>query len=652
MKYCTECGSSYPNDFQTCPKDQTVLQIASELAPGLVIREKWVVLDKIGAGGMATVYRVKHLAFGTIRAIKVINPSLAEDATFVKRFRAEAVMAQKLQHPNVIRVEDLDTTDDGRPFIVMEYVAGRDLRNLIAQEGTLRIARALDITAQIASALAAAHRLSITHRDIKPDNILMTVAPDGSDVVKVTDFGIAKAREGGAVGALTFGTETGVLIGTPAYMSPEQVMGKRDGVDARSDLYSLCIVLYEMVTGKLPFESDTPLGMALSRLNSQPVPPHQAKPEMNIPRLLSDIVMKALERDREKRFQTADEFISALQRYAVTLAGAKTVVASAPVEEIAAQESSATAAVAPAPESWAEEPVVERLPASVPSVWQAYETAKRFHGSRNFAEAVRWYKAAAEQGHAEAQFELGKLHEEGGDVPEDKAEAARWYRMAAEQGHPRAQVNLGWLYRMGEGVPEDLAEAARWFRKAAEQGDTYGQERLAWMYRKGYGVPKDYEEAARWYRMAAEQGDEDAQNALGFFYAMGRGLPQNDAEAVRWYRAAAEQSHKEAQFNLGECYELGVGVPKDLAEAARWYKMAAEQEHENAKRALRRMAVSSVAPPVSAPVTAPVPAPISRPVPTPKRKWAWGRILLVLYFGSLLVLAVVRLIRFFFFGVQ
>jgi serine/threonine protein kinase len=342
MKICSQCGGSYPNDFQVCPRDQKPLQLSSELAVGMEIRNKWIILGKIGTGGMAKVYRAQHRAFGTIRAIKVIDARLAEDPGFVKRFHAEAVLAQKLDHPNVIRIEDLDTTDDGRPFIVMECVEGRDLRSIIREQGRLPIARALAVTSQVASALAAAHKLGITHRDVKPDNILVVTTPDGQDHVKVTDFGIAKARHGSTAGTYTFGTETGIAVGTPAYMSPEQVLGRSEAIDARSDLYSLCIVLYEMLTGKLPFHSDTPLGMALSRLNEPPTPPQQV-PGVYIPQLLSDVLMKALERDRDRRFQSANELIDVLQSYATASLSASATDAFASNSSYSAKESETTA---------------------------------------------------------------------------------------------------------------------------------------------------------------------------------------------------------------------------------------------------------------------------------------------------------------------
>jgi len=196
MKYCDTCRSAYPNDFSTCPRDQAPLRATADLVPGMVVRGKYEVLEKIGAGGMAAVYKVRHLAFGEIRALKVVAAKLCDDEGFLKRFRTEAVVTRRLQHPNAVRVDDLDVTEDGRPFIVMEHVQGKNLREVIRAEGAFEVARAAAIGKQVASALGAAHALGITHRDIKPDNILLTVGPDGQALAKVLDFGIAKVREG------------------------------------------------------------------------------------------------------------------------------------------------------------------------------------------------------------------------------------------------------------------------------------------------------------------------------------------------------------------------------------------------------------------------------------------------------------------------
>jgi serine/threonine protein kinase len=315
MKHCSKCQLLFADHIQLCPEDGVALRTVDDIEPGMLIRNKYRILARIGAGGMASVFRARHELLNEDRAIKLVLPQYANDKDFLKRFRHEAAVARRLRHENAVWVEDLDQIEDGRPFIAMELLRGRDLRNLIGKEGPFTIERSLALAGQIASALSAAHELGIIHRDIKPDNVFVTLNKRGTETAKVLDFGIAKALEGTIDGAGYTPTKTGMILGTPQYISPEQAMGRSGNqLDGRADIYSLGVVIYEMLTGRLPFESDTPMGMVLHHLNTKPQPPHKLRPELHIPVPVSLLLMKALEKEPAKRFQTAKELVEALQQ--------------------------------------------------------------------------------------------------------------------------------------------------------------------------------------------------------------------------------------------------------------------------------------------------------------------------------------------------
>ena len=223
---------------------------------------------------------------------------------------------------------------------------------------------------------------------------------------------------------------------------------------------------------------------------------------------------------------------------------------------------------------------------------EMFQNGLEHYDKKNYTEAVKWYRKAAEQGNTQAQFNLGYSYEFGQGVTQDYDEAVKWYRKAAEQGHARGQCNLGYCYEKGEGVTKNITEAVKWYRKAAEQGHAIAQNNLGNCYRNGNGVTQDYYEAVKWYRKAAEQAEPYAQNNLGICYYNGEGVTQNYNEAVKWYRKAAEQGHAGAQNNLGVCYENGYGVTKSITEAVKWYRKAAEQGDDTAKDNLKRLGYS------------------------------------------------------------
>ncbi|NMB11853.1 MAG: Stk1 family PASTA domain-containing Ser/Thr kinase, partial [Firmicutes bacterium] len=266
---------------------------------GEVLSNRYEIEDRIGEGGMALVYRAKDRLLHRWVAVKILREQYASDEDFVERFRREAQAAASLSHPNVVNIYDVGEVQNTY-YIVMEYVRGINLKELIRKEGKLTPELSVDIALQVAAALGHAHRNHLVHRDIKPHNILIT--DEGR--VKVTDFGIARA-----VSTSTL-TQTGLVIGSVHYFSPEQARG---GVSSeQSDIYSLGIVLYEMLTGTVPFTGETPIAVALQQLQD-PVPsPRKLDP--SIPKPLEDVILKALAKEPQERFRSAEEFIQALQK--------------------------------------------------------------------------------------------------------------------------------------------------------------------------------------------------------------------------------------------------------------------------------------------------------------------------------------------------
>ena len=313
MLQCPICGRQYPLDVHVCPEDNSPLQADATIADagpvdpliGFTLDDKYRIEARLGIGGMGTVYRARHLLIDRTVAVKVLSQRFVEDDAAQMRFRREAKAAGRLQHQNAVAVTDFGQTSEGYVYIVMELLEGRTLREVLAKEAPLDTARAVALMLQTSAAVAAAHEAGIIHRDLKPANIFIVHNSELPSVVKVLDFGIAKLAtdtlEEDEAHTLT---QVGAMIGTPRYMSPEQCDGAE--LTPASDVYGLGVILYEMLTGIVPFSGSTPLAIAMKHTSEEPRPPRDFV--TSIPPSLEAVVLHALEKAPEKRPQDAAEF--------------------------------------------------------------------------------------------------------------------------------------------------------------------------------------------------------------------------------------------------------------------------------------------------------------------------------------------------------
>lgn len=338
-KICPTCGTEYPASERFCPRDGTALrnQDATADLVGSVIAERYHVMRKLGEGGMGAVYLAEHVKMGRKSAIKVMNPGMSQDPDAIARFNREAANASRMNHPNICAIYDFGETADGLIYLAMEYIEGRSLTDLIRDSGSLPPKRAASILHQTADALQVAHDYGIVHRDLKPDNIMIAKGRDDSDVVKVVDFGIAKAHTSDAQKV----TKTGLVVGTPEYMSPEQLAG--DKLDGRSDIYSLALVGFNMLTGALPFPAQTAQETMIMRLTDDPKTLADMKPEVAWPESLEAVLRKALAREVDDRYRKASDFGREFSAAIETMPA--TIIAEAGTVVLGAKAAAATAAI-------------------------------------------------------------------------------------------------------------------------------------------------------------------------------------------------------------------------------------------------------------------------------------------------------------------
>jgi tRNA A-37 threonylcarbamoyl transferase component Bud32 len=298
---------------------------------GSVLAERYEIVRRIGEGGMGAVYEARHTVIGKRVAVKVLLEKFLEKPELVARLLQEARLASSIGHENIVDVTDFGTTSDGRAFVVMEFLEGESLAQLVIRDAPLPVERSLRIGRQIASALGAAHDKGIVHRDVKPENVYL-VRRGEADYVKVVDFGVSKVvqtREEGPEWQRL--TRTGMVLGTPLYMSPEQARGGED-IDARADIWAVGVLLYECLTGEVPFRAHNYLGVISQVLTEEAVPLSRLRPELGIPTGVESVVMRALEKDRARRYQRMAEFERDLER---VIAGDHNVGLPEPVEPVA-----------------------------------------------------------------------------------------------------------------------------------------------------------------------------------------------------------------------------------------------------------------------------------------------------------------------------
>lgn len=323
MKVCPSCGTTYTADTSFCPEEGTALVPLSD-APAQdvnLVGERlfgdYLLKKKLGEGGMGAVYLAENVAIDQKIAVKVLHAASAQDDETLQRFNREANAIARLTHPNSIRVFIFGKTDDPLIYLAMEYVDGTTLHSTLYENGPFDELRAIGIMRQTLHALSEAHELGVVHRDLKPDNIMLTKFRGVDDFVKVLDFGIAKVSDQGGEKQRKL-TQAGVVYGTPEYLSPEQARGRE--IDARADLYAMGIILYEMMTGVVPFTGDTALAILSGHVYKEPPDPATVN-SANISREMRDIILHAIKKEPDERYQSAMEFLEALEAREADIVG-------------------------------------------------------------------------------------------------------------------------------------------------------------------------------------------------------------------------------------------------------------------------------------------------------------------------------------------
>jgi eukaryotic-like serine/threonine-protein kinase len=331
-KVCLTCKKEFSGTLSSCPDDGgQLMPVKRDPLVGTIFAERYEIISVLGTGGMSVVYKARHRYMDRLVAVKLLLSHLVLDNSAIQRFQQEAQAASSLGHQNIIAVYDFGVTPDNQAFLVMDYLDGENLADVLERDSRIPASRAIEVFRQVCDGLEHAHRKGIIHRDLKPSNLVLMVQEDGSELVKLVDFGIAKflPQEGKMRQQLT---HTGQVFGSPLYMSPEQCIGAK--LDARSDLYSLGCLMYEALTGVHPLKGATSFETMNRHVKSKPLPFSQVAPDIDVPDDLEAIVFKCLEKDPAMRFQSAAEIRQSLPGFAMTMSGVQGAVSSTSIPAV------------------------------------------------------------------------------------------------------------------------------------------------------------------------------------------------------------------------------------------------------------------------------------------------------------------------------
>ncbi|MCW5822846.1 MAG: SEL1-like repeat protein [Cyanobacteria bacterium TGS_CYA1] len=590
-KQCLNCFQIYAAEDTVCAKDGNALStILVQDLDGSLISGRYKIEREIGRGGMGVVYQAVQLGLDRKVALKMLLNDLSKDDIGWKRFEVEAKAASSLNHPNIIKIYEYAVSEFGLPYMVMDFVEGESLDDVLERQQRLSLAQTLPLFIEIANALNHAHKRNVVHRDLKPSNIMLIKNDDDENeklVPLILDFGIAKIFTQPGKAALNL-TKTGEVFGSPLYMSPEQCMGQP--LDPRSDIYSLGCILYQALSGDTPIKGENFLNVLFNHMNAKPKSLDSVS--LKIPDQLVATIFKCLSKSPQERYNTMAQLKSDLihiQNQLKEVGG--DVIHMAPTESHYVHLEDKTVNVnnlkANDTNDSAETDYINKLLNKAESgdseaqfdLGWAYEIGDEIEPDLRLA--FHWFKSAAEGGHPQAMHKTGYMYEKGlGTAASDKR-AFEWYKKAADKGEIHGERDLGYCYRYGIGVEEDLDLAFFWSSKAAQNGDFTSQCTLGDIFYYGVMGNPDIAQAIEWYLRAAEQNDAFSQHRIGLIY-----LNEEDhldpTRGVMWLEQAAEQGLASAQYDLAILYKRGKNVKVDQEKYLNWLLCAGEQENKDA----------------------------------------------------------------------